>query len=199
MEHPPVPTAPWGRLRGRSSRSPSRAGCARHAPEPNPPRIFGRCCPSVQHSPRRAGRVGVSVAGQEMGQGIACTNSPWKGISTCSRAHGEGPCLTESGANWGQRAEQGRARSTLGAGGRVWPLATTSQCSSMPAPQHQPQLSPCRKVPVQRPSGDLQQPNATHGSWEQERFKIYIIYTFIIHPLNPLYANHDLVSAVTFP
>lgn len=41
--------------------------------------------------------------------------------------------------------------------------------------------------------------NATHVSLEQERFKIYIIYTFIIHPLTPLYANHELVSAVTFP
>lgn len=70
---------------------------------------------------------------------------------------------------------------------------------SAPGSQHQPQLSPRRKVPVEQPSGDLQQLNATHGSWEQERFKIYIIYTFIIHPLNPLYANHDLVSAVTFP
>lgn len=80
-EHPPVPAALWGRLRGRSPRSLSRAGCAGHAPEPNPSWISWRCCPSVQN---QAGKVGVSVAGQEMGQGIACTNSPLKGVSTCS-------------------------------------------------------------------------------------------------------------------
>lgn len=127
IEQPLVPTG----AEGKELQEPEQSRVYQTHSRAKSPRIFGHRCPWAQHKPRRAGRVGVSVAGQEVEQGSACTNSPWKGISTCSRARGEGPSLMESGANWGQRAEQGRAQSTLGAGRRIWPLATMSWCSSM--------------------------------------------------------------------
>lgn len=60
-------------------------------------------------------------------------------------------------------------------------------------------------VPTEKSPGPAA-PVVTSGSRMQlmavgnrKRFKIYIIYTFIIHPLNPFYANHDLVFSSYIP
>lgn len=122
--------------------------------------------------------------------------------SSLSRHLREGQSLTEEGANQGKTAEQGTEPKTPSRQAGAWPPhpgAPPRRRQAIWRSKHLPRLAPSRKVTVQRPGGSLQQTNATRVSLEQERFKIYIIYTFIIHPLTPLYANHELVSAVTFP
>lgn len=87
VEHPPVPTALW-ETEGKEPQEAEQSGVCWTCSGAESPLDLQALLPLGQ---RGAGRVGVSVAGQEMGQGIACTNSPLEGSSTCSRARGGDP------------------------------------------------------------------------------------------------------------